>query len=346
MVVGVKVLSSKRFKGYCRSCHKALLNGQLVAYVDGTTPLRCHHIDCDWRGSRLQVHLAAGARVLTDSSVPDDRRACITARLARALVQAQNSLQEDLQRQLAWKRQCIQEYPAGTRLIHTSDGRIRFCEVVCYSALGNSVRLREVEKTVVDSWQEEKRYVDRRGETIEVRRRACMLCRAEWGRQTGAALNANTCHFGDRLVRGRDFDGCAVEYDPTAIRPADEVPAEPGALVVNVRSMAGVLWFSAALGPDLTAGDHGLERRVANAIGLLPGRGTVLLTHQGTLLERAQDGLAALCQHESGRIELTAVVQDDPSWPLATDGRPMPYARAHRICGESLAFDVSTSWGL
>jgi hypothetical protein len=146
------------------------------------------------------------------------------------------------------------------------------------------------------------------------------------------------------LVRGRDFDGCAVEYDPAAIRPADEVPAEPGLQVVNVRSLAGVLWFSAALGPASTTGDHRLERRVASAIGLLPGRGTVLLTHQGTLLGRT-GGLAAIYQSDGGQIELTAIVQDDPSWPRATDGRPMPYARAHSICGESLAFDVVTTWG-
>ena len=120
------------------------------------------------------------------------------------------------------------------------------------------------------------------------------------------------------------------------------MPEEPGLQVVNVRSLAGVLWFSAALGPASTTADHRLERRVASAIGLLPGRGTVLLTHQGMLLGRA-GGLAALCQSDGGRIELTAIVQDDPSWPRATDGRPMPYARAHSICGESLAFDVVTT---
>jgi hypothetical protein len=70
-----------------------------------------------------------------------------------------------------------------------------------------------------------------------------------------------------------------VEYDPAAIRPADEVPEEPGLQVVNVRSLAGVLWFSAALGPASTAADPRLERRVASAIGLLPGRGTVGTGH-------------------------------------------------------------------
>jgi hypothetical protein len=64
------------------------------------------------------------------------------------------------------------------------------------------------------------------------------------------------------------------------------------------------------------------------------------------LLGRAQyGGMAALYHSDGGRIELTAIVQDGPSWPRATDGRPMPYARARSVSGESVAFDVVTAWG-
>ncbi|HIE69662.1 MAG TPA: hypothetical protein EYP98_05565, partial [Planctomycetes bacterium] len=150
MVVGVKVLSSRRFKGYCRSCRKVLLNGQMVCFIDGTSPQRCHHIDCDWRGSRLQVHLRAGAQVLFDSSVPDVARERTRARLALAMRQAEVSQQSEVQEQLAWKQQLLRDYPVGSRLVHIYDEtRICFCEVVSYSRLGNSVRIRHVESTPV-----------------------------------------------------------------------------------------------------------------------------------------------------------------------------------------------------
>ena len=55
------------------------MNGQVVAFVDGTSPLRCHHLDCHWRCSRLQKHFSAGARVLIDSSVSDEDRERVKA---------------------------------------------------------------------------------------------------------------------------------------------------------------------------------------------------------------------------------------------------------------------------
>ena len=97
-----------------------------------------------------------------------------------------------------------------------------------------------------------------------------------------------------------------------------------------------------AMGPELSTVSTALqlERLVAQAIGLLPCRGTVLLTtSQGQTLERT-DALACSC--EGTTLELTAIVKEESTWPVALDGRPMPYAYSHRICNESLAFDIST----
>ena len=164
-------------------------------------------------------------------------------------------------------------------------------------------------------------------------KRVCVLRRAQWDRQTDQTLNVRTCHFGDRLVRGRDFEGRAIAYDPTAIRAAPEAAAEPGAQVINVRSLAGRLWYSAVLGPSLTTISQ-VEGRVAAAIGLLPGRGTVQLTHGGRVLHRTH---CAAVLSSDDVIELVAVVHEDPKWPRSVDNRPMPYVR---VCGENLAFDV------
>ena len=250
MVVGVKQLSSKHFKGYCRSCRKVLVNGQVVAFVDGTSSLRCHHLDCHWRCSQLQKHFSAGARVLIDSGVSDEDRERVKARLALAVNQAEISQQHKARQQLARRQQLLREYPVGCRLVHTSDDtRVCFCEVLSYSSRGNSVRMRKVESTAVDTWNEQKRYVDWQSMTTEVHKRACVLLRAQWDRKTDVIYNVRTCHLGDRLVRGSDYEGRAIEYDAAAIQAATEVaPPEPGIRVVNVRSLAGALWWSAVLG--------------------------------------------------------------------------------------------------
>jgi hypothetical protein len=349
MVVGVKQLSSKHFKGYCRSCRKVLVNGQVVAFVDGTSPLRCHHLDCHWRCSRLQKHFSAGAPVLIDSSVSDEDRVRVKARLALAVCQAEVDQQHEARRQLVRRQQqlvrrqqLLRDYPIGCRLVHTyDDTRVCFCEVLSYSSLGNSVRLRQVESIAVDTWNEQKQYFHWRSMTTEVHKRVCVLRRAQWDRKTDVIYNVRTCHFGDRLARGSDFEGRAIEYDPAAISAATEVsPPEPGIRVVNVRSLAGSLWLSSLLGPDLTVAQ--VEGRVGNAIGLLPSRGTVQLTHGGRVLDRAEC-LASLCNDADAPVDLVAVASDDAKWPSALDGRPMPYAHAHRVCGESLAFDVYTA---
>ena len=341
MVVGVKVLSSSRFKGYCRSCKKTLVNGQLVAFVDGTSPLRCHHLQCHWRCSRLQRHFSAGAQVLIDSSVSDEDRERVKARLALAVCQAEVNQQHEARQQLVRRQQLLHDYPIGCRLVYTyADSRVCFCELLSYSCLGNSVRLRKVESIAVDTWNEQKRYVDWKSMTTEVHKRVCVLLRAQWDRKTRVIYNVRTVHFGDRLVRGSDFEGRAIEYDAAAIQAATEVAPEPGVRAANVRSLAGTLWWSAMLGPDLTVARA--EGRVGHAIGLLPGRGTVQLTHGGRVLDRTEC-LASLCNDADAPVDLVAVVRDDPKWPRAIDGRPMPYARAHRVCWESLAFDVYTA---
>jgi hypothetical protein len=177
--------------------------------------------------------------------------------------------------------------------------------------------------------------------TTEVHKRVCVLLRAQWDRKTDVIYNVRTCHFGGRLVRGSAYEGRAIEYDAAAIQAATEVAApEPGVRVVNVRSLAGTLWWSSLLGPDLTIAR--VEGRVGHAIGLLPGRGTVQLTHGGRVLDRTEC-LASLCNDADAPVDLVAVIRDDPKWPRAIDGQPMPYARAHRVCGESLAFDVYTA---
>jgi hypothetical protein len=224
----------------------------VVCFVDGALPQRCHHIDCDWRGSRLQVHLKAGARVLFDGSLSTEDRERARARLAVAMRQAEISQQSDVQEQLVWRQQLLRDHPVGSRLVHTYDEtRICFCEVVSYSRLGHSVRIRQVESTAVDTWTEQTRYVDWKGMTTEVHKRVCVLLRAHWDRKTDVIYNVRTCHFGDRLVRGSDYEG-RIEYEPAAISAAKEVATEPGVQVVNVRSLAGVVWWSAALGVALT----------------------------------------------------------------------------------------------
>ena len=120
--------------------------------------------------------------------------------------------------------------------------RICFCFLESYSRLGHSVRIRQVESTVLDTWIEQTRYVDWKGMTTEVHKRVCVLLRAQWARKMDVIYNVRTCHFGDRVVRGSDYEGRSIEYDPAAISAATEVsPPEPG-IRVNVRSMAGVLW--------------------------------------------------------------------------------------------------------
>ena len=329
MVVGVKVLSSSGFKGYCRSCRTVLVNGQLVCFVHGTSS-RSYHLDCDWRG-RLQVHLRAGAQVLIDSGVPDADRLRVKARLAHAMRQAQERAEADVRGQLACKQQLLLSYPVGCRLVYTyEDARTCFCEVVAYSKLGNSVRLRQVESTAEDTWVEQ----GRRWLTVVHKRRA------HWGSKTDLLLNVRTCHFGNRLVRGSDYEGRAVQYDPAAIRVVEEVAAS-GTQVVNVRSLAGALWFSGVLGTSLMTA-HQLQAQVADAIALIPGRGTVLLTHGARLLGRT-DCLASLLHHEANApIEVVAVVEENSNWARSIDGRPMPYFKAHPVVGESLAFDVKT----
>ena len=121
MVVGVKQLSSKHFKGYCRSCRKVLVNGQVVAFVDGTSPLRCHHLDCHWRCSRLQKHFSAGARVLIDSSVSAEDCERVKARLALAVRQAEVNQQHEARQQHLRRHQLLNDYPVGCRLVYTYD---------------------------------------------------------------------------------------------------------------------------------------------------------------------------------------------------------------------------------
>jgi hypothetical protein len=276
--------------------------------------------------------------------VSDEDRERVKARLALAVRQAELNQQHEAHQQLVRRQKLLHEYPVGCRLVHTSDDtRVCFCEVLSYSSRGNSVRMRKVESTAVDTWTEQLRYVDLdwKSMTTEVHKRVCVLRRAEWDRKTDVIYNVRTCHFGDRLARGSDFEGRAIEYDPAAISAATEVsPPEPGIRVVNVRSLAGSLWLSSLLGSDLTVAQ--VEVRVGNAIGLLPSRGTVQLTHGGRVLDRTER-LTSLCNDADAPVDLVAVASDDAKWPSALDGRPMPYAHAHRVCGESLAFDVYTA---
>ena len=49
--------------------------------------------------------------------------------------------------------------------------------------------------------------------------------------------------------------------------------------------------------------------------------------------------LSDVCAGASDPLELTATVIANPSWPVATDGRAMPYGVEYLVCSEDLAFE-------
>ena len=48
MVVAVKILLTKGFKGQCDGCKVSLRNGQLVLYDSGLKRRRYRHVECKW----------------------------------------------------------------------------------------------------------------------------------------------------------------------------------------------------------------------------------------------------------------------------------------------------------
>ena len=343
MVIGVKLMSSSRTRVYCGSCRKTLKNGDEVAYLFAA-PKRFYHVRCRWGGVKVAV-LKSSPNVHINSCVPADRHPSIRARLAEALDETRRSLEHKLRSQLELKEALLQTYPIGTRLVHIYDAsRIRFVELVGYSQQGNKVRVREVERIALDTWHaRHKRFLFPRGWQNETIRQAYVLYEAQWHKKTDGYYTVKTAGFGDTLIRGNDFD-VPFDYDPSRVR---EVPEAAGSRIVNVRTLAGRLCYSTVVGEaeeELTALQ--LQTRVANAIGLFYCRGTVkLLRSQGSEQPVGpSENLAELCPGDAP-LELTAVLKEDSKWPVALDGRRLPYAYAQHIpvYNESLAIDITTT---
>ena len=152
-----------------------------------------------------------------------------------------------------------------------------------------------------------------------------------------------TADFGRTLVRGCDFDA-PYDYVPNRL---PEVLEANGHRVVNVRTLAGKLVYSIALDDDTSLLGLRLTTRVAECIGLFPARGTVELLKQHVPLNMAED-VAEMFNDLNTPLELTAVVQDNQRWPVALDGRRLPYAYLQHIpvYNDSLAMDITTEHGM
>ena len=126
-----------------------------------------------------------------------------------------------------------------------------------------------------------------------------------------------------------------------------EVPEASGNRTVNVRTLAGKLVYSIALDDDTSLLGLRLTTRVAECIGLFPARGTVELLKQHVPLNMAED-VAEMFNDQNTPLELTAVVQDNQRWPVALDGRRLPYAYLQHIpvYNDSLAMDITTEHGM
>ena len=341
MVIGVQLFVQRHAKEYrCKSCKNVIKQGEEVAYHFGA-PNRFYHLHCSWGGVRVAV-LKTSPGVRIDGCVPAERHPQLRAALATALDEARIDLEKKFRGQLERKRSLERSHPIGTRLVQMyAGGRIRFVEVVGYSLMGRNMRLRQVEMTSRDTWVCQRRqFLYATGFQRETKRTTYVLYEAQWERRTNLYHNVSTTEIDQTLFKGCDFSG---PYDCVEGR-FPVVEEARGARVVNVRTLAGTLIYSVALGDDASfLFGAELSAQVAEGIGLLPARGTVELLSQQAPIRDAED-LAVLFQDNATPLELTAVVRHDPRWPAALDGRRLPYAYLQHvpIYNESLAMDIMT----
>jgi len=334
MVIGVKILSTRNYKGRCRDCSQTFRNGQLCVYERDTVSKRQYHIDCRWGRSAIWKVERGGLISLDDGIRAEDRAAAqarVHAAVGRVRAAACADREREIQRQLADKAKRLRDFPIGQKAINMCrQGSIDFVKILSYSRLGKSLRVRAFAKQAVDTWVQT--WPDYYGNEVK---RTVTLCRADWDKpstDTDAIYSVSRHQLGITLVKGGDRP---IEFDATAIPEVEERAHSSKTPVVNVRSTAGRLWHSAEVTPELTASK--LSCSVAHAIRLLPTRGIVQLC-RGTMLLKGPERLSDLC-HMDGSVEITATVQPNQSWAIATDGRPMPYGIEYCVCSEDLAFD-------
>jgi hypothetical protein len=232
-----------------------------------------------------------------------------------------------LTKQLAEKLDRQREYPVGQKAIRTfRPGIVDFVKILSYSQRGKSLRVCAFVKTAIDVWIQ--KWPGHRGDTIK---RTVTLYRADWAKETGACYSIGSNQLGISLMKGCNRP---IQFDANTLPKVGELDHDSKTPVVNVRSTAGKLWHCINVTPELTASE--LRCSVANAIQLLPTRGTVILCHGTTLLE-GPEKIISSCVAE-GPLELTAVVEENQSWAIATDGRAMPYGIEYCVCSEDLAF--------
>ena len=333
MVIEVKILRSRNYKGRCRDCKQTFRNGQLCVYdARNTVSKRYYHIDCQW-GRNAIWKVERGGLISLDDGIRDEDRAGvqaqITAAVRRVRAAACADREREIQRQLADKVERLREFPAGQKTINICrQGSIDFVKILSYSRLGKSLRVRTFAKQAVDTWVQT--WPDYFGNEVK---RTVTLYRAEWDKPTDAIYSVNSCRLGTTLVKGGNRP---IQFDAIAIPEVEENHARSSSTpFVNIRSAAGRLWQSVEVTPELTASK--LRCSVASAIQLLPTRGTVHLCH-GTKLLKGPEKLSDFCLTD-GPLEITATVQANQSWANATDGRPMPYGIEYCVCSEDLAFE-------
>jgi hypothetical protein len=258
-------------------------------------------------------------------------KARVDAAVQRERAAAREARRAELRKHIEHRAECLRAYPIGQKLVYTvRDGRTVFVRVVSYSRLGKSVRVRAFEKTAVETWVQTWPQWNYGACTM---RRTFTLYRAKWDVETDVCYTVSSNQLGMALVKGSDYSR-PIEYNVLSIQEVEQATATAGAHVINIRSTGGRLWASLELTPELTV--PMLKRTVANTLGLMPSRGSVSLCHGETLLGGSSK-LGDL--FASGPLEITATILANQSWPVATDGRAMPYGVEYLVCSEDLAFE-------
>ena len=344
MVLGVKFLKTRYYKGRCTGCRRPLKNGQLCIYERGSTARKHCHVECNWtRSATWKIErCCARPTIMLDDDIPPAERASVQARVNAAVRRVRNVADQQrqlaIQRQVENKRLCMREYPVGQRMVHMQhQGQIAFVTILSYSRLGRSIRVRAHAKTVVDSWADG--WNDYYGAPV---RRTLSLCRADWSAPLDATYAVRTSQLGLGLVKGSDVSR-PVEFDAAAITPLEQTDldrdgGDGGVPTVHVRSVAGRLWYNAEITEELTSAK--LRDAVAAQIHLRTARGRITLCHGARVLH-GTERLGKLCSGTLEPLELTATVAHNQSWPMTTDGlRYMPYGIEYAVCSESLAFET------
>ena len=270
MVVTVKILRTKGFKGRCEGCNVSLRNGQLVVNDSAMKRRRYRHVGCKWpRSVSWKIVRGAGAAL---EDIPAEEYATVKARVDEAVQRERAAAREErrteLRKQIEHREQRLRAYPIGQKLVYTvRDGRTLFVRVTSFSRLGHSVRVCAVGKKVVDTWVQTWPHCSYRDAYAETMRKTITLYRATWDQDTDICFTVSSNQLGLTLVKGADCSR-PVEFTPLAVPEVEQANPPDGASVVNVRSTGGRLWVSLELEVEFTV--PMLRDTVASTIGLLP----------------------------------------------------------------------------